>query len=406
MDLHSGIPYWLAANGLLADYPQLDRDLPYEDVVIIGTGISGALAAHELCSRGSRVTMLDSRMVSAGSTWASTAHLNYEIDVPLYRLIKWYGEEAGVAIYKANLGSISRIEQVLEDTGADAGFRRRSSLYLASDGQGKKELSKEYKVRSKYELPVEIVEANSLNDDWLLDYKLALHHNQAAEMDAYRATSGIIAHHVKQGCLQVYTRTAVKKVKSDSMGVHMLTTAGHQILAKVVVCAAGYEAAAFLPKKLATLHSTYAMVSQPMPEELLWKERALIWETARPYFYLRTTTDNRIMMGGLDEPFQKPEARDALMDEKTGMLIKQCRKMFPHLPGILPEFKWCGTFAETGDGLPYIGEYPGSDHIYYALGYGGNGITFSMTAAEIVANAIWGKRDERSGLFSFGRKKK
>src|SRR5690349_21714891 len=142
MDLHSGIPYWLAANGLLADYPALDRDLPLEDVIIVGSGISGALVAHELCSRGSRCTMLDGRMLSAGSTWASTAQLNYEIDVPLYQLIKWYGEEAGVAIYMANLASVARIKEVLDATGVEAGFERKSSLYLASNRKGQKEIAK------------------------------------------------------------------------------------------------------------------------------------------------------------------------------------------------------------------------------------------------------------------------
>src|SRR5688572_10158035 len=81
IDLHSGFPYWPLKSGIRAEFPKLTRDLPDEECVIIGSGISGALAAHELCSAGVRVTMLDRRLLSSGSTWASTAQLNYEIDV-------------------------------------------------------------------------------------------------------------------------------------------------------------------------------------------------------------------------------------------------------------------------------------------------------------------------------------
>jgi glycine/D-amino acid oxidase-like deaminating enzyme len=175
--------------------------------------------------------------------------------------------------------------------------------------------------------------------------------------------------------------------------------------ARIVVCAPGYESQRFLPKKVADINSTYALVTQPLDPELLWPERALIWESARPYFYLRTTPDNRIMMGGGDESFKNEKLRDALLTKKEASLLKRCREMFPHLPELVADFSWCGSFAETEDGLPHIGRYPKMDNIYFALGYGGNGTTFSMTAADIIANQIDGKPDARAPLFAFGRKR-
>jgi len=48
-------------------------------------------------------------------------------------------------------------------------------------------------------------------------------------------------------------------------------------------------------------------------------------------------------------------------------------------------YAWSGTFGETKDGLPYIGGvHPRFPHTYFALGYSGNGITFSVVAAEII----------------------
>ena len=67
---------------------------------------------------------------------------------------------------------------------------------------------------------------------------------------------------------------------------------------------------------------------------------------------------------------------------------------------------WCGTFSSTDDGLPYIGTWPGVDRMFYALGYGGNGITFSMIAAQLIKNKLKGIEDEREDVFSFARKRK
>jgi glycine/D-amino acid oxidase-like deaminating enzyme len=111
-------------NGLLGDYPSLSTPLPNEDIVIIGAGMSGALVAHELCTAGFRCTMLDRRLVCSGSTWASTAHLNYELDVSLGFLKKKYGEAAAVRIYQAGLAAVSRVGEVLRRPVSMPGIRQ------------------------------------------------------------------------------------------------------------------------------------------------------------------------------------------------------------------------------------------------------------------------------------------
>jgi glycine/D-amino acid oxidase-like deaminating enzyme len=54
------------------------------------------------------------------------------------------------------------------------------------------------------------------------------------------------------------------------------------------------------------------------------------------------------------------------------------------------EFRWAGTFDTTSDGLPLIGPVPGQKGVYAAYGYGGNGITFSFLAAQLIGDHIAG----------------
>ncbi len=404
LDLHSGIPYWLAINGLLGeDFPTLARSLPDEEVVIIGAGISGALVAHELCTAGFRCTMLDRRLLSSGSTWASTAQLNYELDISLMDLKRHYGEAAAVRIYEASLQAVARVGEVLKATGVEAGYERKDSLYLASDRRGAKDNVAEYKLRRQHGIPAALLDKEALTEEYGIDRRNAIRHSHAAQMDAYRAASGIIRHHVASGALKLYTRTEVIRMKCGKHVVDLLTRNDLRIRARHVICAPGYESETFLPKRVMNINSTYALVSQPLADEALWNGKALIWETARPYFYLRTTAEGRVMMGGGDVTFKNEQRRDALLKAKREELLAQCVKLFPHLKGISADFSWCGTFGETEDGLPYIGEYPGIKGVSFALGYGGNGTTFSMMAAEIIRNKLSGVADAREHLFGFRR---
>jgi glycine/D-amino acid oxidase-like deaminating enzyme len=117
---------------------------------------------------------------------------------------------------------------------------------------------------------------------------------------------------------------------------------------------------------------------------------------------LRSTKDNRIIVGGRDEEFFSHIKRDRLLPRKTKQLQKDFTKMFPSI-SFEPEFSWAGVFGSTKDGLPYIGSYKKLPNSFFALGFGGNGITFSQVAGEIISALIKGKKNKDVDLFSFDR---
>jgi len=87
---------------------------------------------------------------------------------------------------------------------------------------------------------------------------------------------------------------------------------------------------------------------------------------------------------------------------KTALLARRLRQLLPKAP-CDTACSWAGTFAETPDGLPYIGVHPGVPHILFALGYGGNGITFSVIAAEIIRDLVCEGHSRDAELFRFDR---
>jgi glycine/D-amino acid oxidase-like deaminating enzyme len=53
--------------------------------------------------------------------------------------------------------------------------------------------------------------------------------------------------------------------------------------------------------------------------------------------------------------------------------------------------------------LAYIGESPEWPGTYFALGYGGNGITMSVVAAGIIADDYFGQPNSDRHIFRFDR---
>lgn len=402
MDLYGGYPFWLIKNPLY-NYVNEVRENLNTDVAIIGSGITGALVAHELCSHGIHCSLFDKRAFSTGSSAASTAQLQYEIDVPLHKLLDKVSEKTAVVAYRSSLQSINDIEAVFRKTRIDAEFERRPSLYLASDKKGCKEIAREFRVRKKYGLPVTMLEHKELAGRYQINRLGALQNEEAAQMDAYRSAIHLLHYHHEKNDLSLYPYTPIVRHEQTKTGYNLYTEQGRIITCKYLVIAAGYEAGQFLPKKVMNLESTYALVTEPVRKDQLWPEESLIWETARPYFYLRTTRDHRIMMGGEDIVFKNEAVRNALLQRKTNILLQKFSEIFPDI-SIKCEMAWCGTFSSTRDGLPYIGEYPGYKNMFFALGYGGNGITFSMIAAQMIRNRLKGIKDERETVFGFGRK--
>lgn len=400
MDLRSGHPFWLVKNGLIASYPPLGESTKCE-VAIIGGGITGALIADELCREGLDVVLLDKRDVATGSTAASTALLQYEIDTELIPLMEKVGETDAVRAYRLGLDAIDRVEQLVAELPENCGFIRRDGLYLASRASHAARLRAEYDCRRRAGFACELLEAEEIAERFPFSAPAAILSRGDAEIDAFRFTHRLLERAVQRG-VRIYDRTTVTRIDRGPQQVTLATDRGATVTATRVVFATGYESQQYLRQKIGTLHSTYALVSEPLAPFPRWPGRCLIWETARPYFYLRTTPDDRVIIGGEDTSFASDHRRDRRIERKTKKLARRYEKMFPDTPFEVA-YAWAGTFGETKDGLAYIGSPPEWPDGYFAVGYGGNGITMSVIAARLIADDIVGRPNADAKIYRFNR---
>jgi len=401
MDLKSNEPFWLLKNGLVASYPSLKNDEEC-DVLIIGGGITGSLIAHQMIKDGYQTILIDKREVCNGSTSATTSMLQYEIDVPLYELIEMIGEKGAVESYKACSKSIDQIAKLTKEIKSRSGFKRKQSLYFASKKKDAIWLEKEYEARKKAGFDVAWLGTEEIEEKFSFQNTYGgILSKQGASIDAFKFAHELLRFNVNKG-LKVFDKTEMKSVKYLRDHNLALTTDGFNIKAKKIIYCIGYESKMLIKENFVNLKSTYAIVSEIDKDKFKNIEHTLVWNTDDPYIYMRSTDDERLLIGGGDEDFYDPEKRDSVLDKKEKEIRRHLKRIQPDYH-FYTDFIWAGTFGETKDGLPYIGTHDQFKNSYFVLGFGGNGITFSVTGMEMASAFMKNETHKLSEYFKFGR---
>ena len=401
MRLHSGAPFWLVADGL--QEMASERPLPATcDVAILGAGVTGALVADTLSESGISVLVLDKRAPACGSTAASTSLLSYEIDVNLVKLAEMIGIDAAVRAYRASVRAIDDLERLAATLPPSeaCGFARCPSILLASRRRDRAALEKEAELRQRHGLDAAFWTADHAANVYGLPSHGALHTRVAGVLDPVRFTRALLRRATGRGAL-LFARTPALDVRQEPGGLVVVTPRG-ETRARWVVYAMGYEMPKSLREGMVALHTTYALVTEPLEVLGQWAGRCLVWETQHPYFYMRGTEDRRVMIGGADMPFKDASMRDRFMPSRTRRLEAQLEKWLPDIE-TQTAFVWAGTFGETRDGLPYIGPMQWCPQALYALGYGANGITFGAVAARVLRDLCLGNTNDDAYLFRLDR---
>jgi glycine/D-amino acid oxidase-like deaminating enzyme len=403
MDLVSAQPFWPLRDGLPGTFPALTESVTC-DVAVIGAGITGAFVAWHLAEAGIDVVVLDRREAAHGSTAASTSLLLYELDEPLHRLARRFGREFAERCFRRCRTAIDDTEALVRRLRLECGFARKPSLLLASRRGHLGQLRREFEARAAAGFEVEWWSHARLARASTLRHAAAILSHDGAQLDAYRLTYGLLRAAERKGA-RIFDSTHVTHRQPGRRAIELRTARGPEVCAQEVVIATGYEADAWLPRGATRFLSTFVLATEPVADFPGWPaDRCLIWETARPYLYLRTTEDGRAMIGGYDEPFRDAAARDRMLAAKTAALRRRLGQFFPKITFEVAT-AWAGTFADTEDGLPFIGPHPQLPRTWFALGYGGNGVTFSLIAAQLIRAAMLGRGDPDAALFDFDRRK-
>jgi glycine/D-amino acid oxidase-like deaminating enzyme len=248
---------------------------------------------------------------------------------------------------------------------------------------------------------VKWLEAPEIREKYGIISQGAIWSETAASIDAYRLAHQLIHFNVSRG-MTVYDHIDFSRLDTSGAEPRMILSTGQEIVAQKIVCCTGFESTKLLKEKIADLFYTYVTISEQgidLNEEI---KKTLIWNTSDPYIYMRTTGDERLLVGGEDSTFNFQFFQEKIKERKASKLASKLEKILPDID-FVEDFSWGGTFGVTKDGLPYIGKSPEYDNTYFVLGFGGNGITFSVQGMDMIVDMLEGRQHPLEEYYRFER---
>jgi glycine/D-amino acid oxidase-like deaminating enzyme len=404
--LRLGRPVWLdiERKPITQTYPSLRGHLEVE-VAIIGGGITGATIASLFARHGVRVAVLEATLRGLGSTAASTALLLREPDLGLIELSRRYGARNAHRIWQLSAKATHDFVRTLRQLDIECDLTELDSIYYTRDRQEALRLRAELGRRRRAGFRADWLTAASLRRLTGIDGQGAIRSRRDAQFNPYKACSGLMRSAADAGAA-IFERSRVQKVSIEGDGVRVATRRG-SVRAGRVIMATGYADPVFQPPVgRFRLHQSYVLATPPISRSrraTLGLHRVMLWDTERPYHYARWTPDRRLLLGGADRKFVSERRRAAAFTQGTRELYEYFAQLYPTMPDIGIDRAWDGLFATTPDGLPYIGAHSRYPRRLFALGYGGNGMTFGFLAAQMLLEQWHGVDSPDHALFRFGR---
>lgn len=403
--LRRGQPIWLdGPSHSTRRYPALSGTR-LADVAIVGGGITGALVAQMFAAADARVALLERARVGEGSTAASSALLLQEPDAGLIELERRYGRRNGRRLWQMSHDSVAQLVALLRHLRVPCELSCPDAVYYATQPGAVEQLAREFERRKRAGFGGAWLSPAELRRITAIPAEGAVRTRGSAQFDPYKACVGVMRAAATAGA-EVFERSPVIGIDSARDGVRVRTRHG-AVQAKRVVIATGYATPSFRP--LAgrfRMYRTYVLATAPMtPSQRrdLGLSDVMLWDTERPYHYARWTKDHRLLLGGADRPVRPGQRRDTQFRLAARKLREYFDRLLPALRAIETAQAWEGLFAMTADTLPYIGphrRYPGH---WFALGYGGNGMTFAFLAAKLLLERWQGVESPDHALFGFDR---
>jgi glycine/D-amino acid oxidase-like deaminating enzyme len=401
MKLYTGSPFWQEMdNNPFYNYPTLNEDIEC-DVVIVGGGIAGALCSYYMNQSNIDTVLIDKRHFGSGSTMINSSLLHYEIDTNLHILSQIYDKNTATRYFQLCRKGLYDLKTLIKKTNLEADYVQRRSLNVTKGFRNDLNMIKEYYSRRSAGFKTAFVDRYNMKKVFNLPYSSGIFSYDGGEINPYLFTKNLIKFNVKQG-LRAYEHTELIHVEHKK-GYNIITTSTKQIKAKKVIFATGYEANSLVQDFTSTtLNIAYTLTTKPIANKCLWKDCCLIWEANHPYRFIRSTTDNRIVIGGFESPYKGQLPNENQLKKKCHALFKKLQYTFPDLY-LETEYCSAGIFASTEDKIGYVGEIYQYPNCYFLLGYGTNGILYSVIGSQILRDLYLHGYHQDASLFSFYR---
>jgi gamma-glutamylputrescine oxidase len=389
--------YWAATAGPApADDGPVTGDIDV-DVAIVGSGYTGLTSAIFLAQEhGIKATVLEANRVS----WGCSSRNGGQAQSASGRLarsqwIKRWGVDTARHLHAEILDGFDTFKHLLRSGDIRCDPQPGGHLYIAHRPKALERLKAESKVLAEvFGYRTEILDAATLRREYV---------DEAEAAGAMHEPDGIGVHPLKLafGYLRMARGLGAKVHPGSPVtgwetrnGVHHLRTPGGTVRARAVgIATGGYTAPGLHPSLTARYLPVLSnsLVTRPMTraekEACNFRTTEVITDTRTLRFYYRKLPDDRVQIGSRSSI----TGADAAHPRHLQLLIDGLHRKFPPLRGIDIDYSWWGWVDVSHDMMPRVFQPDSDQSVFYALGYGGNGVMYSAQAGRRLAQRIAGK---------------
>jgi len=386
--------YWVATAG-----PPPDDDGPLRqdieaEVAVIGSGSTGISTALYLAQEhGVRAVVLEANQAAWGCSSRSGGQgQNASGRLMRSQWIERWGLDIAKALDTEVHTGFENFRELTRELACDA--FECGHLCLAHRPGKLAALAREAALmRETFGYATRMLSAEEVRLDYCDEREMAgaMFEPEGVGIHPLKFTYGLIRRARSRG-VKLHTASPVQGWRTKA-GMHYLRTPGGTVRARrVAVCTGGYTGQALSPllrNRLMPILSNSA-VTRPLTEAEIaatnFRSHMLLTDTRTLRFYYRLLPDKRLQIGSRSAV----AGADAENPVHLKLLTDAIARKFPPLAGIGIDHSWWGWVDVSHDMMPRIARADPDERVWYALGYGGNGVSFSTWAGKRLAERVVG----------------
>lgn len=387
--------YWVATAGEppADDGPIAgDRDA---DVVVVGSGFTGLACALFLArEHGIKATVLDANRVAWGcSTRNGGQGQNASGRLTRSQWIARWGEDTAKRLHAELREGFDRFSALVAEFPCDP--QPGGHLYIAHRQRTLERLRTESEVCNRvFGYATRILDRDTLDREWVRESGAAgaLHEPLGTGVHPARLAFGYLRA-VRAAGATVHPASPALRITRDGGGFRVRTPGGTVRARAVAIATGGYTHQGLHPSlrsKVMPILSN-SVVTRPLAaaeiEATGFRTRQVITDTRVLRYYYRLLPDDRLQIGSRSAI----TGADAPDPRHLQLLVDGLHAKFPALRGIAIDYSWWGWVDVSHDMMPRIVQPDASEPLFYSVGYGGNGVSYSAQAGYRLAELVAGK---------------
>ena len=387
-------PSWYSATMVPArDRGPLVDDLDV-DVCVIGAGLAGLTAAHELARRGWSVGVLESRRVAWNASGRNAGFVLPGFAVAMDQVVSRVGLDHAKALWSLSEMGLEYVRSTIRET--------RMPGVAPADGWLK--VSKVDKIEEAIaDLKLYGQDLGATIEGWPTErvrdvlhsrhYFHAMHFPRAFHMHPLNYALGLAAAAEAAGA-RIFEGTSALSIDPDGVRKRV-TTPKARVRASHIVLACNVHLGALMPRAAGTLLPawSYLITTAPLGPRLLdaIRYRGAVSDTDLADNHYRIVDGDRLLWSGRSTTWEADPRRFA------DKLKADIAEVYPQIGGVEVEHVWSGVLGSALHRMPQLGEL--SPGLWMASGFGGHGLNTTAMAGVIIARGV-AEADDTWRLFS------